>query len=309
MKDCNPHPWRAFPAIVCLLCAPPLAAETTQCTTVTGVTVISSQGIYCLTANIGTDLASGKAIEIITNNVTIDLNGYKIGNLAAGKGTAATGIDAENRKNITVRNGIVRGFRVGVNLTGTSGSGHLVEDMILDGNIASGVAVEGSGVTVRDNRVVNTGDAPSQVTPSAISVSTASSARVLGNTVYNTVATSSDAARGISLSNADYCVVQGNRVIATQASSGEASGIHVSDSDSVSVVGNVVLGVDSTGATGYGIKVAFSSTDTQIIDNRVSGAANGIDCNSNDNELRDNAVADATTEYDCPVGADQGGNT
>src|SRR5262245_29056235 len=97
-------------SLLALACASvPALAETTNCTAITSVPyVITVQGVYCFTDNIATTMSSGNAIEIQANNVTIDLNGFKLGGLAAGLGTSARGIYANQRQNITVRNGIVR---------------------------------------------------------------------------------------------------------------------------------------------------------------------------------------------------------
>src|SRR5262245_56705651 len=90
----------------------PARAGTTMCTPITSLfATLTVQGIYCLTSDFSLNMAVGVAIAIDTNNVTIDLNGHKIGNLAAGPGTSAVGIVANRRQNITVRNGTVRGFQ------------------------------------------------------------------------------------------------------------------------------------------------------------------------------------------------------
>ena len=46
--------------------------------------VIATQGVYCLTGNLSTSITTGSAIEIQANNVTLDLNGFKLGELVAG---------------------------------------------------------------------------------------------------------------------------------------------------------------------------------------------------------------------------------
>src|SRR5262245_22430980 len=72
-----------------------LHAETTQCTVISSLpTTITVQGIYYLTSDFNLSLTSDHAITINTNNVVIDLNGHKIGNLGTGTGTLATGIYA-----------------------------------------------------------------------------------------------------------------------------------------------------------------------------------------------------------------------
>ena len=76
-------------------------AETTECTVITSLPyAINTQGIYCLKGNLESNMTSGNAITINTNNVVLDLNGYKIGGLAAGAGTNANGIFAGQRQNI-----------------------------------------------------------------------------------------------------------------------------------------------------------------------------------------------------------------
>src|SRR5262245_41049205 len=105
-------------------------AETVNCTPITSLpAVITVQGIYCFTGNLDTAMTSGDAIAIIANNVVLDLNGFKLGGLAAGSGTNANGIAANNRKNITIKNGTVRGFFRGINLNNDGSQGHVVEDV------------------------------------------------------------------------------------------------------------------------------------------------------------------------------------
>src|SRR4029079_7326065 len=88
--------------------------------------IISTQGTWCLKQDLATAITSGAAITINTNNVTIDCNNFKLGGLAAGLGTNAYGVFANNRFNATVRHCNVRGFYVGVFLAGASGGGHAV---------------------------------------------------------------------------------------------------------------------------------------------------------------------------------------
>src|SRR4029079_11936992 len=77
--------FRRMLASICLLAGlfiAPVHAETYHtCGTVIASlpTVISTQGVYCLTHDLATNITAGKAIDIQTNNVTIDCNGYKIG--------------------------------------------------------------------------------------------------------------------------------------------------------------------------------------------------------------------------------------
>src|SRR5262245_63986860 len=84
---------RVAAVALALACAAvPARAETTNCPPITSVPyLITVPGVYCLTGNISTAMGVGAAIEIATNNVTLDLNGFKLGGLAAGTGTTAAG--------------------------------------------------------------------------------------------------------------------------------------------------------------------------------------------------------------------------
>lgn len=134
-------------------------AETTECTEIPSIPyTIDEQGVYCLTHNLSAKMATGAAITVDTNNVTIDFNGFKLGNLAAGFTTRASGIIAGNRSNVIIRNGILRGYYKGIFFTGSIGGNHLVENMRLDGNTFIGIHVlETPGVTLRNNTIVETG--------------------------------------------------------------------------------------------------------------------------------------------------------
>jgi len=135
------------------------AAETVNCTTIAALpAVITTQGVHCLKGDLATPMPSGHAIEINTNNVTIDLNGFKLGGLAAGIGTNTFGIYAKDRQNIAIRNGTIRGFRQAIVIETTGASqGHLIEDIRADQNTEAGIQVNGSGSIVRNNRIVDTG--------------------------------------------------------------------------------------------------------------------------------------------------------
>ena len=60
-----------------------------SCTSITSLPItITAAGVYCLTSNLVTNVTSGNAIEIATDDVVINLNGYTIDGLAAGPSTA-----------------------------------------------------------------------------------------------------------------------------------------------------------------------------------------------------------------------------
>jgi len=222
------------------------SGEVQACTEIAALpTVITQQGIYCLKKDLSMSATSGSAIAINTNNVTIEMNGYKLGGLAAGNNTQAYGIHADGRQNITIRNGTVRGFLQNIRLVG-NGGGHLVEGIRSEAGRETGISVYGSNSTVRDNMVFSTGNGL-YAGAWAIVASYGASITVIGNTIGGV--TETDTAYGIAVFSTDGAVVQGNRISGLQAAT--MRGISATGSGAVirdNIVSNAVTG--STGIMG-----------------------------------------------------------
>lgn len=193
------------------LVAGPGQAETTQCTEITFLPiVINPSGVYCLKKDLKYNNTTGAAITVNGNNVTIDFNGFKLGGLGAGFQSEASGILGNGILNLTIRNGNIRGFYKGVNLTG-SGNGHLIEDSIFDRSIRSAVYVEGTGITIRNNRIVNSFNHNNYVY--AIHVRFADGVRVLDNEIDGISGDDSGWVNvGIYVNGTNNAVISGNRI-------------------------------------------------------------------------------------------------
>lgn len=195
--------------------------------------VIASQGVWCLRGDVSTAQATGNAIEIAANNVTIDCNDFKIGGLAAGAASTAVGVYAYNRKNAVIRNCNIRGFYQGILLTGGSGTqdrsaGHLVEDNRVDHSLDTGIRVyPGHGHLVRRNRILDTGGAPNALYSSGIYAN----ADVIDNTISGLFATAPTGnPRAISVFGGGH-VVRGNIIEGFVTSeAGSAWGIYAGGS-------------------------------------------------------------------------------
>lgn len=226
---------------------------------------ISTQGVWCLRKDLTTAIGSGNAIEIVTNNVTIDCNNFKIGGLAAGTWSMARGIYAENRLNSTIRECSIRGFFAGIYLNG--GAGHLVENNRLDQNLLVGIQISGDNNRVRRNAVYDTGGAENAHTSTGIHAA----ADIIDNTVAGVFAWSSTATypRGITVFGSGN-VVRGNNVrglvVAGQAF---AVGIYAGD-PGIRLTGNHVSAEVAT--PGAGIQAA--SSDAFCTENTVVNFAN-----------------------------------
>ncbi len=234
---------------------------------------VSTQGTWCLRHDLNTAIANGNAITIATNNVTIDCNGFKVGGLAAGTGTAANGIQASTRFNATVRHCNVRGFRYGLYFT--NGGGHLIEDNSLDGNTVIGIYADGPGSTISGNRVLDTGGSTS-APGNAYGISVVHGVDVLDNTV-NGVAAMPDA-----------------------GSNATSYGIATDTNGEASVAGNRVRGLVASGAgTTYGNWNVNSGRlivrDNDVQGNDVAGSI-GVSCTDNQATARDNVIAGFATE-------------
>lgn len=282
----RPYSLRSLLTVTCgLLLAtsfsPAARAETTNCTPITSLpAVISAQGVYCLTGPLGTAAWNGNAITINANNVTIDLNGFKLGGLAAGTNTYTKGIYANNRANITIRNGTVRGFSYGIHMDGSSSLGHLIEDVRLDQNRNYGVYVRGTGHTIRRNQVLATG----------------------GSTVITTIAV------GL-LAWGDNMRIMNNDVSDTYDAT-QSYGIQLYLGANGVIKHNAVSGVTNTGTALYIAGINLKQATGLVIGNEVmdtgetcilfNGASTGI--------YRDNTVSGCSVNYSGGGGVDGGGN-
>lgn len=246
-------------------------AETSLCSEVVPPATITQPGLYCLFKDYTLNLADGAAVTILASNVVLDFNGHRIGNGAAGTANNARGIkgyadNLQGYKNITIRNGTLIGFAVGINLNGTASGGHLVEDMLVDRSLYMGVVAVGSSNVVRRNRVIGTGQISTWNSFSAAITVAGEGNSVVDNDILNTKALRQ--AIGIDVSG-NGSIVSGNRI------NGLASGPQF-DEIGILAVGSAILSdnrvIDVTpatsGGTTFGIHAAAESV--KMVGNVVS---------------------------------------
>lgn len=109
--------------------------------------VLSQPGSYFLTRNI--DMSTpGNAIEISSNDVSLDLNGFRVD----GHGSGTEGIAVTSTiNNLRVDNGIVRGWSTGISATFSNtafAQGGDFEDLQISGNSHGGIRAD-SGSVIR----------------------------------------------------------------------------------------------------------------------------------------------------------------
>ena len=104
----------AVPTLVLLAVSSVARAEVTDCTVISSLPyTVNAPGIYCLKGSLSLDVSGIVAVRIDADDVVLDLNGHTLDGSGAGVETASLGVVAVDHKNVTVRNGTIRGFSVG----------------------------------------------------------------------------------------------------------------------------------------------------------------------------------------------------
>ncbi|QSX79705.1 right-handed parallel beta-helix repeat-containing protein [Agrilutibacter solisilvae] len=218
--------------------------------------------------DLSTAMTSGNAVVIAANNVTLDCNGFKLGGLAAGPASTAWGVYASDRLNATVRHCNIRGFFIGLFLSG--GGGHVVEDNRFDQNLGTALAIRYGTNTanlVQRNRVFDTGGGP--YSTAAI----VAEGDIIDNTVVGAFsAVAGGTTTGISAFGAGT-EVRGNQVRELVPGSGGLTyGIFVNVTR-VAVADNRIA--NQPAQAGIGI-MGFGATDTFCAGNTITGFGTGM---------------------------------
>lgn len=250
-------------------------AEVTKCTDIPSVPFnVTAPGIYCLNVELSAPSPSGVAINIISDDVVVDLNGHTLDGSAAGVGTAAYGVLALDHTNVTVRNGTVRGFYTGVQFGGRNPQNNIAEYLRVDLSTTFGLVVRGLGSIARHNLVTRTG---------GVANSLAIGLYGLGDGVH---------------------VVDNEVVDTVEGVGGQAMGIRVDSGTGAVVERNVVSNAAFGPTDSYGIRLSQSSPRATIVGNRVVNFRNGIYFYFGGSGIyMDNTVGGATTPFTGGVAA------
>ena len=191
----------------------PAKAEVTDCREITELpVVINAVDTWCLKKNLSWNGTSGNAITVGRSSVTIDLNGFAITG-TGGVNTQAVGVYSQNRRNVTIRNGTIRGFHNGVQLS-TGSINHVLENLHIDQNRQTGVAIVGTGNILRNSQITNTGGTPGELDNNvAVTVGQANTTTIADNVISGT--TANFGAYGISVSGSPLTEIRGNSILNT----------------------------------------------------------------------------------------------
>lgn len=250
-----------------------------------------------------TAITNGNAITINANNVTLDLNGFKLDGQAAGAKTLTNGIYSLNHKDVTLKNGTIRGFLYGVLLSdsspGHTGSGnHMIENLRVEGNMAVGLSASGRGNVLRNNQVTDTGgSAYTEDYNGAYGIAVSGpGAHVLNNDIVGAAVPAAGWASGVMASDATGVVIENNRISDLKtATGGSIRAIHVMQSIGGTIRSNAINNA-APAENSNGIYL-FASNNLNVRDNSISNMATGINFSGSTGIYMLNSVVSATTPY------------
>jgi parallel beta-helix repeat protein len=214
---------------------------------------ITASGSYRLTSNLNPP-ASTDGLDTSASNVTIDLNGFAI--IGPGSSTISpTGVSATGENDVTVENGTVTGFGIGVEV----GEFGIVRNVHAD--------VNGSGIQAGDNTVIEDCTANNCTLTIEPAINCGPACTISGNTANG------NAAMGIACAG-NGCEISDNVAAANAAAGIDCSGIACLISGNV-VFSNKVGLEASDGTTGYGGNVLDNNTTRNTSGTSLSNNLNG----------------------------------
>jgi parallel beta-helix repeat protein len=234
---------------------------------------LGAPGTYCLARSLTTTIRTGAAITLAADGISLDLKGFSLAG-TGGLATTAAGVDSNGHKNLTISNGTVRGFLVGVRLRQagpySTPQGLIVQGVKALSNTYSGIWVEGSGNTVSGCTASTTGRSTA-FGPDLDVVGIAAvgpSPQISGNTVTANYGVGHGNGFGIALDGGDSGVVSTNNVSAVQTRA--TTGVFIDASASVVVDTNAFSKlrfgiVFADGATGTATGNVFTHVTTDQV--------------------------------------------
>ncbi len=241
-------------------------AETENCTEITALPfTITTQGIYCLKQNLNLSLATGNAITVNAGNVAIDFNGWRVNNQAAVN--TSVGVFAQDRKNISLRDGFIRGFHRGIYIAQTiagSSEGHLVTGMKIAETNFVGIIMQGDKSVVSGNRILQVGP---QTSATGIELSFCRDCNASDNVISN-VTGNGTSAQGIFISSSSRVISTRNTIFSIDDAT-SASGIRLNFSSAVVLAENEML--NAAGVGHAGVLDVNASTNVSCLDNDLGG--------------------------------------
>ena len=235
---------------------------------------IKEPGYYRVVNNLSTQ---SEGINIFTDNVVLDLGGFKLDGETENVASSYDGVFANHRRNITVRNGTITGFKNGINIYDEdidnlsdveklTSSGHLIENIRAVRNQRVGIMIVARSSSVRDNLVSGVlGNVSAQDLLYSYGISAQGPGLIIeNNQVVNIVPPKNGEGVGITIGRAGTgCIVKNNLVTNTsERKAGKSYGIWIGGEKTQAYL-------DSNTVVNQTIGVAFSSTSRGTFNNNV----------------------------------------
>lgn len=235
------------------------AAPTVAATAITKVPyVITKPGQYLIKKDLVFTASTGIAITINASDVTLDFGGHFISSSAPQDATNSNiGVGLtfpSTAKDITIRNGVLRNFALGIRLNTNSEPGRvLIEDMGISNSGRGGIQVIARSTEIRHCQVVDTGY--NAAVQEIFGIKAEGSAWIVDNDIAG-LASSAIGSTGILTSSG---IVERNRL---RRNGGGGTVFGISCPDSVAI-GNTLFGfstgIDFAGSAGkYRSNITFN---------------------------------------------------
>jgi parallel beta-helix repeat protein len=211
---------------------------------------------------------AGVGLLIARDGVTLDLSGHTIDGTGRGTGIV-NGYGGDGRRGFHVRNGTVRGFKVGVR---SGGRGTTLRRLTVTQNATGGVVLRGSQCVMERSTITDNGYGH------GISITGSDGCRIDANRV------SRHLGAGIQASRAARLVIEDNRVGSNRRAGILVAGTHAATVERNTVTGNEtgislfdrsnsnVVRRNTAAANVTGIALTFGGTGNRIEHNSVSAS-------------------------------------
>lgn len=245
------HSWRAT-ALAAVVLALPLGLSGS--TAAFGATVSCGQTLIESTTLESDLFCSGTGLQVGADGITLDLNGHLLLGDGSGVGIDNGGLSGPGHDGVTIRNGVLVGFPLGVRVTAASAN-HLLDLRVSDSERSGIVLFRGAHDNLLEHNTVlhnNNGIGLDEAT---------------GNRIANgNTATQNN--RGVALFNSS-----GNQIELNTTAGNDLAGIYLYNSPS-----NVISGNKARGTTGSGISANTGSNGLLIEENlAVQNGMHGIE--------------------------------
>jgi hypothetical protein len=258
-----------------------------------GLATITRPGSYYLTTNV--TVSAGHGINIQTDNVTLDLNGFTVASTAPSAAAGGSGIligdegNPQQRRNITIQNGFIRGgvtnnagvfdgpgFQNGIYYATISPQNVRIANVSIEGVYGQGILL-GQNATIVESCAIRTAGL-NGISAASVSHSTAhdcgiggigakaadhcqgstvSGIGVSATTAHNCHGTSTSGT-GLSATTANNCIGVSTSGIGLQATT--ANNCHGTSSSANGLVANVAIGCYGTSGTTIGLRAFIANS-------------------------------------------------